>query len=237
MLTGKFINIILFMYLIFIHEVGHSLMIVLKKYELLRIELYPYGGCSKYNSLINISLKDEFLILISGPLFQIIGFFILSFFLDYRYLSILKFYNSIILIFNMLPIYPLDGGKLLHIIISYFLSFKIGFKYLFYISFVSFFIVFYVYLKFIRNILFLIVLIFLYIKFISEVFKFSLYYNKFLLERYLYDFSYLPKEKVHCLDNFKRSKYHIVCINNKNINEREYLKEFFISLNEERRVL
>ncbi len=237
MLTGRFINIILFMYLIFIHEFGHSLMIVLKKYELLRIELYPYGGCSKYNSLINISLKDEFLILIFGPLFQIIGFFILSFFLDYRYLSILRFYNSVILIFNMLPIYPLDGGKLLHIFISYFLSFKLSFRYLFYISFVSFFIVFYVYLRFIRNILFLIVLILLYIKFISEIFKFSLYYNKFLVERYLYDFSYLPRKRVHCLDNFKRNRYHVVCINNKNIDEREYLKEFFISLNEERRVL
>lgn len=225
------------MYLILIHEVGHSLLIKILGYKLNRIELYPCGGCSKFESLVNISLRDELIILIAGPLFQIGGFLIAKSFINYKYYLILKKYHYLILGFNLLPIYPLDGGRLTHIVLAFFLPFKKSFKYLFYISYISFWIVVFLFLKYVKIAIFAIVLVFLYISLLGEVLKFSSYYYKFLLERYLYDFRHLPLKIVNSISRLKKNRYHMVRKNDKLIPEKEYLTKVFIDLNEERRVL
>lgn len=225
------------MYLILIHEIGHSLLVLKKGYKLDRIELYPCGGCSKFYSMVNIPIKDEVFILLAGPLMQILGFSILGLFINYRYYLLLKKYHILILVFNMLPIYPLDGGRLVHIFFSYVMTMKGSFKFIFYVSYIAFFVLFFFFLKYIKVKVFLIVLLFLYIKLIKEVLNFSSYYHKFLLERYLYDFSYLKLRVVDKISDFKRVKYHKVRKNNKLLGEKEYLEKVFIDLNEERRVL
>ena len=225
------------MFLILVHEVGHSFFIYFKGYQLDRIELYPYGGCSKFESLINISFKDELLILLAGPFFQCVGFYLLSFFIDQNYLGILKSYHFLILSFNMLPIYPLDGGKLSHLFLTLLVSFRKSYFFLFVISFFNFMLLFSFSLLFIKKFIFFIVLFFLYVKFYQEVLKFPYYYNKFLLERYLYDFSYLKVKIVNHLYKFKRNRYHFIRTKGNLIDEKEYLKKVFIDLNEERRVL
>lgn len=225
------------MYLILIHELGHSLMVLRKGYKLERIELYPCGGCSRFNSMVNIPLKDELLILLAGPFFQIVGFYIGKLLLNSRYYLLLKKYHMLILIFNMLPIYPLDGGRLIHLFFSYMMAFRRSFNFLFYVSYVSFFSLLFFFLKYIKAKVFIIVLIFLYIKMCREILNFSAYYHKFLLERYLYDFSYLKLKIVDRVADFKRMRYHKVRKNNKLLGEKEYLEKLLIDLNEERRVL
>lgn len=225
------------MYLILVHEVGHSLMVLKKGYKLERIELYPCGGCSKFNSMVNIPLKDELLILLAGPFFQILGFYIGSLFIDFRYYLLLKKYHMLVLIFNMLPIYPLDGGRIVHIFFSYIMAFKKSFSFLFYVSYISFFLLFFLFLKYIKVKIFIVVLVFLYIKMLKEALSFSSYYHKFLLERYLYDFSYLKLRMVNKVSDFKKMRYHEIIKNDKLLGEKEYLEKLFIDLNEERRVL
>lgn len=206
-------------------------------YKLDRIELYPCGGCSKFSSLVNMPLVDELIILIAGPLSQIFAFFIAGSVINYRYYLTLKKYHFLILGFNLLPIYPLDGGRLVHIALCYFMSFKKSFKYLFYISYISFLVVVFLFLRYVRIVLFAVVLLFLYVKLVKEVLKFSSYYYKFLLERYLYDFRYLPLKIVTHISSFRKNKYHMIRKSDKLIPEKEYLTKVFIDLNEERRVL
>ena len=68
--------------LIIIHELGHLTMAVYYKWNLDKISIYPFGGCVKFNEKINKPIKEEFIILISGPLMQIF------FFISYFYLPI-----------------------------------------------------------------------------------------------------------------------------------------------------
>ena len=56
LLTGHFRNLFYFTIIIIIHELGHSITGLLFHFNLKEIEIYPYGGCSKLEYDINISL-------------------------------------------------------------------------------------------------------------------------------------------------------------------------------------
>ena len=73
----------------------------------------PFGCITIFNELINKPMMEEFIILIMGPLFQLINFLIFKDITPY-----FNYYNYGLFIFNMLPIYPLDGYKLFSILYS-----------------------------------------------------------------------------------------------------------------------
>ena len=54
--------------------------------------------------------------------------------LSTRNFELFKSYHYTLLFFNLMPIYPLDGGKLLNIIINYLLPYKKGNKLVIFIS-------------------------------------------------------------------------------------------------------
>ena len=76
-LTGMYKDFLIIFLIIIIHEFGHLLMALLFKWNIDKISIYPYGGCVKFNEKINRPLKEELLILISGPFFQILFFIII----------------------------------------------------------------------------------------------------------------------------------------------------------------
>ena len=101
------------------------------KWNFDKIAIYPFGGCTKFDEKINRSMKEELFILFNGPIFQMILFafvFILfnEGFISFRGYTIFKHYHYTLLLFNLLPIYPLDGGKILNIVINYLFPFKKG---------------------------------------------------------------------------------------------------------------
>ena len=77
-LTGMYKDFLIIFLIIIIHEFGHLLMALLFKWNIDKISIYPYGGCVKFNEKINRPLKEELLILISGPFFQILFFIIIT---------------------------------------------------------------------------------------------------------------------------------------------------------------
>ena len=91
------------------------------------IYIYPLGGISKFNMDLNISIKKELLILINGPLFQYLAYLILLIIMPNRK-EIINIYHYSILSFNLLPIYPLDGGKLLKLLFNKFINYKNSLK-------------------------------------------------------------------------------------------------------------
>ena len=108
-LIGRFRFIIFFTLLILIHEIGHIIMSILFRWDIDKIVILPFGAMIKYNELINRRLLEEFLIAISGVIFQYIFFLILKDIINYKYFS---FINYFIIIFNLIPIYPLDGSQI-----------------------------------------------------------------------------------------------------------------------------
>ena len=188
--------------------------------EVDKIYIYPLGGISKFNMPLNISIKKEFLILISGPLFQFVAYFILNIIFNDK--ELIKTYHLGILVFNLLPIYPLDGGKLINLLLNCFVPYKLSLKIIIYISYIFTILVF-----FINNIsINLIITIgLLTILIIKEHKKINYKYNKFLLERYINNYKFKNSIIINNINNLYRSKRHIIKLNNKYYLEKEYLSK------------
>ena len=183
------------------------------------IYIYPLGGISKFNMPLNINVYKEFLILIMGPVFQNIAFMILIIiFNDYD--LILKLHLGI-LIFNLLPIYPLDGGKVLNIIFTCFFQYKLSYKIGIFISYlVTIVILFsnkYLSINMLLTYVFLIVII------RREDCKINIKYNKFLVERYLNNYKFKKSKVVNNDNNFYRLKSNIVKDGGRYYSEKAYL--------------
>ena len=127
-LTGYFYELITLFCIIFIHEMGHSLAAHLFSWRIHKIVILPFGGVAEMDEHGNRPLKEELFVVAAGPLQHVllaIAAFILY---QFSILSAASFdmfmeFNLMILLFNLLPIWPLDGGKLLHLIFSHYLPF------------------------------------------------------------------------------------------------------------------
>lgn len=95
---------ILFYISILLHEMAHIVIALLLKVNVTEIFLMPVGVCAIYNEIINP--YKEILISVAGPIISLIIALLSK---D----EFIKNINFIILIINLLPIYPLDGGRLL----------------------------------------------------------------------------------------------------------------------------
>lgn len=223
MITGMFKGFIIFSTLILIHELGHFITGTIMGWETDKICIYPYGGCTKFKTLINTSYIEEFLVLIMGPLFQIIFY---SFVKDYFSINdflLLKKYNAVILIFNLLPIYPLDGGRLFNLMFSYFFSYKKGL----YLSIIVSVIVFTFLLIYKYSISYYIVILFLINSIIREYKNIKYNFNKFLLERYIYRLRFKKIKIVNSIDSFYKNRSHIIKCDKSYMDESQVLYKYF----------
>ncbi|MBP3841055.1 MAG: hypothetical protein IK997_02880 [Bacilli bacterium] len=222
-LIGYFEQFIFVFLLIFFHEIGHFETARLFKYKVDKIYLYPTGGISKFTSELNTSFIKELLVLINGPLMQIIIYFLIKTIYPYqRPLIYLKNIHYSILMFNLLPIYPLDGGKLLNLFLNKIFSFRKSFNYTIYLSY----IVIGIFIILIPNhfkINYIFMVIFLIYKTTEEYKNRNYYFDKFILERYLYSYNFNKLCIVKSLNDFKKEYKHILNNNEKIYTEKEYL--------------
>lgn len=119
---------ILFMIFVIIHECFHLLTGIILGYKVKSLKIMPLGVsiCFKekedeYNTKIkksNINNIKKIIILLMGPISNIViaGIFLLLKKAEPIYINIL------IAIFNLLPIYPLDGGQILNRVLRIFYS-------------------------------------------------------------------------------------------------------------------
>ena len=102
-----------------LHELAHSLVAIRKGIKVESITLFVFGGLALLESQPTRA-KDEFQIVIAGPLVT----FLLAaiFFLLYSFLAIpiiftifeiLSAFSLVLGIFNLIPVFPSDGGRIL----------------------------------------------------------------------------------------------------------------------------
>ena len=121
LLSGYFYEVMSMYLCLIVHEIGHFIMIKLLKKDILLLEISPLGGILHIDKCQNDHNYKEFLIYLSGPLASLLLYIAFYLFQVNEILLRSAFY---ILILNILPILPLDGGKMIMILQCYFLSFK-----------------------------------------------------------------------------------------------------------------
>ena len=105
-------------------------------------------------------------------------------FIEYKYFS---FINYFIIVFNLIPIYPLDGAKILNVIFNKLTSFKNSILLTVIISYIFIIIMSVIFIRI--NKLVIIILSFLFFE-VNKLYKERKeIFNKFLLERYIRDFN------------------------------------------------
>lgn len=215
---GYFKFYLSFMLVLVIHEFGHITFSLIFKWHIKKIILLPLGLLLKFEDNLNKPLKEEFIISIMGIVFQII-------FLSIIHNETLVFCSNIILIFNILPIYPLDGSKIVNIILNKITNFKTSYFLTLLLSYVLIIILFCMFaLK--LYLIPLIALIPLLINLFNLIVNQKEVFMKFLLERYLYDFKFKKIRYIKKSKQMKRDYYHLF-IDNGIIDEKNYLRNLF----------
>jgi len=221
-LIGEFRFISYFMLLIIVHELGHILVSLYFKWNIEKIIILPFGGLTKFKEIINRPLIEEFLIAIAGMIFQVIFFVLIRKKIDYKYFSIINYF---ILIFNLIPIYPLDGSKILNVLFNKITSFKNSILLTVIISYIS--IIGLLIMVARVNKLIVLVTTFLLVE-VNKLYKERDYiFNKFLLERYLGEFKFRKKKTIDNVNKMKKDYRHLFYVDNKYLTESYFLKKMF----------
>ncbi|MEW6361316.1 MAG: site-2 protease family protein [Acidobacteriota bacterium] len=107
---------------VLIHEFSHAAVAIRQSLQVFEVVLHPFGGFSRFRQLPETP-RAEFLIAAAGPLaslalcliFAVAGWLSLALHLDIiAFFFIITAAGNLLLgFFNLLPGYPLDGGRLL----------------------------------------------------------------------------------------------------------------------------
>ncbi len=114
-ITGQIFVFIICTVTAVVHELGHSFASANLGYRLNKITLMPFGAVVAGN-IEGLSFKDQTKIALAGPIINLALslFFIATWWIYpncYAYTDVVVYANLSMAIVNLLPIYPLDGGR------------------------------------------------------------------------------------------------------------------------------
>ena len=179
----------------------------------------PLGLLLKFEDNLNKPLIEEFIISIMGIIFQLI-------FILFIHNNKIIIVSNIILLFNIIPVYPLDGSKILNILLNKITNFKNSYFLTLIVSFFTIIII--LFISIIKLSLISIISMLPLLKNIIDLFyERNKLFIKFLLERYLYNFNYKKSITIYSINDMKRDYYHYFYINNNKYSEKEMLNSYF----------
>src|SRR5699024_7363025 len=125
--------------LVFFHEMGHFIVAKRFNWRVKKIKLWVFGGVMETDEHGTRPNHEELLVTLAGP-FQHVIVFLIFFLIPFEFiptsiLNIIYFYNTILFIFNLLPIWPLDGGKVLFIFLSTITTYQKAYQHTLLLSF------------------------------------------------------------------------------------------------------
>ncbi|MCB2341599.1 M50 family metallopeptidase [Clostridium estertheticum] len=107
---------------VFLHELMHYLTARILGFSGFDIEILPVGAVLKLKDLDEANAKEDLIISLSGPLLNLLLafiFYILFIIFKRPYFDLICNSNLAIGIFNLIPAFPLDGGRVLRDILSF----------------------------------------------------------------------------------------------------------------------
>ena len=112
-----------------IHEYGHYYFAKKFNFKIEKVEIMPFGAFLSLEDYGMHHIVEELVMLLGGLVTHFVLYIFISCFFTSDYLLAV---NRLVLIFNLLPIYPLDGSKilllLLSLVVDYYQAIKIQIK-------------------------------------------------------------------------------------------------------------
>lgn len=190
---------------------GHFIIGKLLHLKVKEIKLFMFGGVTTLDEDLNLNIYKEILLLIMGPITQIL--FVALLFILYRLefistLAYTKFYsiNMLLLKFNLLPILPLDGGKLINNLLDLIVSYDLSHTISIIISFISLPLLF----TFDNKLLIIILFTFLLLNLLNEISIHKYRLELLLLERKYKKFNFKKTIKINNTKNIMRNKNYVI---------------------------
>lgn len=127
--TGHFIEIITLFVIVVIHELGHITSAWSFGWRITSMEILPFGGVAKMDEWGTVPNREELVVALAGPFHHV--WMVLISYIFYQAGWWTKEWteyfiqgNLWIACFNLLPIYPLDGGRVVQVCFSYFFPYR-----------------------------------------------------------------------------------------------------------------
>ena len=92
-----------------LHELGHSVVARAKGGYIHEIVLYPFGGAAKISNIPKRPV-DEIMVALAGPAVSLV---LALLFHRFELFRLLGYINGMLFFFNILPVFPMDGGRVL----------------------------------------------------------------------------------------------------------------------------
>lgn len=211
-----------------IHESMHIFIGYLFHYPLEKVIIYPFGLCAQIEYIGYGNVLHEFLIIAAGPLTHFVFPIIFRWLayiniISYPYMEYLQMLNVSILIFNILPIYPLDGGRIIQCLTHMILPYRKAQILTLLLSSLNLCLLFYYH--FLGEMNGVIILIFLGLQIFMGFKQLTISQLSFYHYRYLHPVN--GKDKINRGDDLYRSCHNIMCRKNGWIDEHQWLALHF----------
>ena len=114
-LNDNFFNYISALIIVCVHEYGHYYFAKKFDFEIDKVEIFPFGAFLSVNDYGVHHICEELIMVMAGLAVHLPIYVIIEIFIGSQYLLEV---NRLVFIFNLLPIYPLDGSKILLLLLS-----------------------------------------------------------------------------------------------------------------------
>lgn len=201
------------------HELGHIMAIKLAGYQIKKIILFPGGSIMLTNITLNIP-SSRYLFISAAGLISQLGLFFFIPYIPYINHELLFTMNLSLFIFNLLPIYPLDGYKICFALGEGFIRYHLWLKIS---SLISYLFLFCFWLISSNFLMVTILVIFGYSYWCNREY----YFNKFLLERYLYPQKHQKNKYLGRINQFYKNYNNFCWVQNQYVDELSVLTRYF----------
>ncbi|WP_246067465.1 M50 family metallopeptidase [Paenibacillus koleovorans] len=121
--TGFFVELLILFSIVLIHELGHVAAAKSFGWTVTKVELLPFGGVAETEELGRSTVKEDIAVALAGPLqngwMVLVGFALHHWGIWSTEWSVYFIEANIMIgLFNLLPVLPLDGGKVLQALLS-----------------------------------------------------------------------------------------------------------------------
>ena len=170
---------LIFLFFIVVHEISHMIAGIIIGGKPKKISLNPFGLSLEFYYYGKDNFLYKIFFYLSGPMINLLIAIILYYMKNYNlYKNEIIYTNLAICFFNLIPILPLDGGKILKEILKKIVGFEKANTFLIIFSKTILIIVSFIYsiliIK-IKNIMFLLLLIYLWYLYMIEERKYNIY--------------------------------------------------------------